>query len=129
MSEMTQKPTHYRLLSTLREIGPYLRESKSNKGSYILDCLSACVDDSRSPEKREFWGWWLELEHLEKSFQARYHTGRYDISGDWKVEAIPQNALSEVNRTQSDFHDKLVSTVRNRFEMNVELHEESVKFV
>ncbi|HGI9685926.1 TPA: sigma factor-binding protein Crl, partial [Vibrio cholerae] len=28
MSEMTKTPTHYRLLSTLKAMGPYLREGQ-----------------------------------------------------------------------------------------------------
>lgn len=65
MSEPTKSPTHYRLLSTLRAIGPYLRESQSTDGMYIFDCLSVCVNDKKSPEQREFWGWWLYRINLK----------------------------------------------------------------
>ncbi len=60
MSETTQGPTHFRLMSKLKAIGPYLREPQSQEGRYYFDCLSVCVDDKKSPEKREFWaGGWI----------------------------------------------------------------------
>ena len=31
MSEMTKTPTHYRLLSTLKAMGPYLREGQCSE--------------------------------------------------------------------------------------------------
>ncbi|MCW8332856.1 sigma factor-binding protein Crl [Vibrio sp. SCSIO 43135] len=129
MSEMTKKPTHYRLISTLRAIGPYLRESQSNEGYYMFDCLSVCVNDKKSPEEREFWGWWLELELSEQGFLAKYHSGKYDSAGDWQGDSIPKKAVAEVNRTQDDFHNKLTATLKERFDIDVELHKESVEFV
>ena len=66
MSEQSKNPTHYRLLSTLKAIGPYLREAQCEQGKYLFDCLSVCVNDKKSPEEREFWGWWLELEQEER---------------------------------------------------------------
>ena len=55
MSEEAKKPTHYRLVTALKAIGPYLREPLCKEGAYHFDCLSVCVDDSKSPEDREFW--------------------------------------------------------------------------
>ncbi|EPW2902795.1 Crl family RNA polymerase assembly factor, partial [Vibrio cholerae] len=45
MSEMTKTPTHYRLLSTLKAIGPYLREGQCSERFYLFDCLASCVND------------------------------------------------------------------------------------
>lgn len=129
MSEMTKTPTHYRLLTAMKAIGPYLREGQSKEGYYLFDCLSACVNDQKSPEKREFWGWWLELERTEEGFEAKYHIGRYNTAGVWGYEALPAHAVSEVTRTQEDFHQKLVSHLIRQFDLSVVLHEESVEFV
>ena len=100
MSEQPKSPTHYRLMSTLKAIGPYLRESQSEEGRYLFDCLSVCVNDKKSPEEREFWGWWLELEQEGQTFAARYRIGLYDVKGDWVDEKLPKKAIEEVNRTQ-----------------------------
>ncbi|MFA0544508.1 sigma factor-binding protein Crl, partial [Vibrio sp. 10N.222.52.B7] len=68
-------------LNVLKAIGPYLREPQSEDGHYIFDCLSVCVNDKKSPEEREFWGWWLELDKSEEGFSAKYNTGKYNIDG------------------------------------------------
>jgi len=129
MSDVIKHPTHYRLLSALKAIGPYLREAQSSEGNYLFDCLSSCVNDKKSPEEREFWGWWLELEKIEGGFAAKYYIGRYNLAGDWEAHNIPKKAVSEVNRTQEDFHKKLVDTLSSSFNLTVRMHEESVEFV
>ncbi|MDN3614983.1 MAG: sigma factor-binding protein Crl [Vibrio gallaecicus] len=129
MSEVTKKPTHYRLLTALKAIGPYLREPQSEDGHYIFDCLSVCVSDKKSPEEREFWGWWLELNRSEDGFTAKYNIGRYNVAGDWDSQALPKKAVAEVSRTQEAFHQKLVDELSKKFEINVQLDEESVEFV
>ncbi|MDN3609229.1 sigma factor-binding protein Crl [Vibrio ostreicida] len=129
MSEQSKSPTHYRLLSTLKAIGPYLREVQCEEGRYLFDCLSVCVSDKKSPEEREFWGWWLELEIEGKKLAARYRTGLYDVKGDWLDEKLPKKAIEEVSRTQEAFHQKLVDTLQSQFGMTVHLHKESAEFV
>ncbi|MFH4821616.1 sigma factor-binding protein Crl [Vibrio alginolyticus] len=101
MSETTQGPTHFRLMSKLKAIGPYLREPQSQEGRYYFDCLSVCVDDKKSPEKREFWGWWMDLESIEGGFTAKYHIGKYNKEGQWVSEALPKKVVEEVYLTQS----------------------------
>lgn len=128
MSDVTTSPTHYRLLSVLKAIGPYLREPASKDGYYLFDCLSVCVNDKKSPEEREFWGWWLELEKTDSGYAANYSLGIYNTAGDWQRKALPNKAVAEVNRTQEDFHKKLVDTLQQRFEISIELHKESVEF-
>lgn len=54
MSEVTQQPTHYRLLNVLKAIGPYLREPQSEEGHYIFDCLSVCVNDKNHQKNVSF---------------------------------------------------------------------------
>lgn len=129
MSEQTKSPTHFRLLSTLRAIGPYLRESQCNEDTYLFDCLSVCVNDKKSPEQREFWGWWLELERTDEAYEARYRTGLYDAKGEWQEKSLPKKAIEDVTRTQEAFHKKLVETLLTEFEIPVSMHEESVEFV
>ncbi|MBW3694288.1 sigma factor-binding protein Crl [Vibrio sp. T187] len=129
MSEVAKNPTHYRLLTALKAIGPYLREPQSEEGHYLFDCLSVCVNDKKSPEEREFWGWWLELDKSEEGFSAKYNVGKYNLAGDWDSHALPKKAVEEVNRTQEAFHQKLVELLSKQFELEVVLDEESVEFV
>lgn len=129
MSEVTKSPTHYRLLSAMKAIGPYLREGQCKDGFYLFDCLAFCVNDKKSPEKREFWGWWMELSPTSDGFEAKYHIGRYNLAGEWHADAVPKTALPEVNRTQEDFHQKLEKTLQERFTLTLSLHEQSTEFV
>ncbi|WP_070970782.1 sigma factor-binding protein Crl [Vibrio sonorensis] len=129
MSEVTKKPTHYRLVSTFKAIGPYLRENQSDEERFLFDCLSVCVNDKKSPEEREFWGWWLELVKKEDGFEARYHKGRYDSKGEWVTEKLPKKSVQEVGRTQEVFHEKLVKATSEQFGLEVVLHQESAEFV
>ena len=103
--------------------------AQDEEGRYLFDCLSVCVNDKKSPEEREFWGWWLELEQEGQTFAARYRTGLYDVKGDWVDEKLPKKAIEEVNRTQEAFHQKLVETLQTQFDMTLDLHKESVEFV
>lgn len=128
MSEQSKNPTHYRLLSTLKAIGPYLREAQCEQGKYLFDCLSVCVNDKKSPEEREFWGWWLELEQEGEAFEAKYRVGLYDAKGDWMDEKLPKKAVAEVCRTQEGFHQKLIDTLATQFGMTLDFHKESAEF-
>jgi len=115
-------------MSKLKAIGPYLREPQSQEGRYYFDCLSVCVDDKKSPEKREFWGWWMDLESIEGGFTAKYHIGKYNKEGQWVSEALPKKVVEEVYLTQSTFHQKLVDTLEEHFKLEVEYHTESFDF-
>ncbi|MEH0665346.1 sigma factor-binding protein Crl [Vibrio scophthalmi] len=129
MTGEKKTPTHFRLLTTLRAIGPYLREVQSSEGAYLFDCLSVCVNDKKSPEKREFWGWWLELSLVDGYYEARYRTGLYDVSGEWRDEPLPKKAVEDVTKTQEAFHQKLIETLSTEFDLEVKMHQQSVEFV
>ncbi|MGF1907913.1 sigma factor-binding protein Crl [Vibrio kasasachensis] len=129
MSKVTKIPTHFRLLTSLRALGPYLRESQSKEGFYLFDCLGVCVNDKKSPEEREFWGWWLELEQQDNQFAARYRIGKYNSQGQWVGESLPKKAVADVNRIQNSFHQSLLTMLENEYGIEVGLHDESVEFV
>ncbi|WP_104401947.1 sigma factor-binding protein Crl [Vibrio penaeicida] len=127
MTENTANPTHFRLLSALKAVGPYLREKESQEGHYLFDCLSVCVSDKKSPEEREFWGWWLEFDKQDEGYVANYSLGLYNVEGNWESKAIPKKAQDEVARTMEDFNKKLKKALSERFEIDYELHKESVE--
>ena len=133
MTDVTASPTHFRLLSALRAIGPYLRETDSQDGRYLFDCLSVCVDEKKSPEEREFWGWWMQLESCVQDgaiqgFIAKFEKGLYNHEGCWEEADIPEKARKEVSRTQDEFMKKLSRVLEERFGLEFGLHEESVEF-
>ena len=128
MSELAKTPTHHRLLSVLKAIGPYLREGQCQEGEYLFDCLAVCINDKKSPEKREFWGWWMELTETDDGFEVNYHIGRYNVAGHWEVSSPPEQAMGEVVRTQQEFHQKLAQTLQERFLLALALHQQSAEF-
>lgn len=134
MTNKVVSPTHFRLLTALRAIGPYLREPESKEGTYLFDCLSVCVDDKKSPEEREFWGWWMELDStmtdkVVDSFVAKFQVGMYDKEGNWVAVKVPKKFKQEVARTQEEFLKKLTKVLEERFALEFTLHDESEEFV
>lgn len=122
MTTTTVAPSHNRLLTRFAAIGPYLRNKKSSEDKYFFDSLSVCVDAKKSPEEREFWGWWLELTSHENGFQYVYQFGRYDESGEWVSEAIPAKHQEEVVSTLNSFYTKLTALLTNDFSLSVTAH-------
>ncbi|MDW6001642.1 sigma factor-binding protein Crl [Vibrio mangrovi] len=117
MPELSKEPTYHRLNAAFKLLGPYLREDKYQSGTYLFDCLAVCVNDKKSPEVREFWGWWMELSHPgEQLFEAKYAIGRFDLAGNWVSENPQPQALEEVHRTQKAFHSKLETLLKEQFQ-------------
>ena len=71
----------------------------------------------------------MELDKSEEGYSAKYNIGKYNIEGKWDSLPLPKKAVSEVTRTQEAFHQKLVDELQSKFEISIQLDEESVEFV
>lgn len=107
MKEETKSITHGRLMTRFAQIGPYLRQNKCEENAYFFDCLAVCVNAKKSPENREFWGWWFLLTNTESGFEYTYGFGMYDLKGEWTNDDVPDKATDEVKQSLDDFYGKL----------------------
>ncbi|MCC8378871.1 MULTISPECIES: sigma factor-binding protein Crl [unclassified Xenorhabdus] len=110
-------PVNYsrnKLLKSFSALGPYLRELKCQNDYFFFDCLAVCVSAKAAPEKREFWGWWLELERQEKGFIYNYQIGLFDKHGEWLPMNIKKEAdLRQLELTLQAFHQRLSDSLGN----------------
>ncbi|WP_340614684.1 sigma factor-binding protein Crl [Xenorhabdus thailandensis] len=100
-----------RLLKRFSALGPYVRELKCQNGYFFFDCLAVCVSAKVAPEKREFWGWWLELEEQDQGFVYNYQIGLFDKQGEWRIMKIKKKAdLEYLESMLQAFHKRLVDS-------------------
>lgn len=62
-------------------------------------------------------------------FVANFQLGLYDLEGNWQSVDVPSKFKAEVARTQEEFSAKLEKVLKERFELQFTLDEESEAFV
>ncbi|MDC0609908.1 sigma factor-binding protein Crl [Vibrio sp.] len=116
-----KEPTHNRLIAAFKAVGPYVREEQCKEGYYMFDCLSVCINDKKSPEEREFWGWWMEVTKDGELLKGQTFIGRYDSEGKWVKEKPAAKAVDEVKRTHGVFCQKIEAALKDKFDLEATL--------
>ncbi len=109
-----------RLMKGFTALGPYIREGQCSNNHFFFDCLAVCINMQPSPEKREFYGWWIDLNAEEKRYTYAYHLGLFDKEGHWSEKKIgEQEVIDKLESSLRAFHKRLRAYIES-LEMTLE---------
>lgn len=103
----------------LNALGPYLREHNCQPTHFYFDCFSICIDANAEPEERQFYGWWLEMDLVDNTFEYHYQFGTYNKAGEWIVTPIPKAFQQDVTQSLNAFYEKLSVCLTEQLHFNL----------
>jgi sigma factor-binding protein Crl len=110
-SDLLLSPSRGRLFKLFTDLGPYFRKLQSTENSFFFDCLDICIDDTKEPEERQFYGWWLIVTRDENGFDYERYDGVYNLEGDWVVKAMTSNNQQIIDASFDLFIERLKSLI------------------
>ena len=118
--DRTKKPSRGRLFKLFTDLGPYFRKLQSTESSYFFDCLEICIDDTKEPEEREFYGWWLVVTNKGDSFTYERLDGRYNLAGDWEAAALSEERQPQLDKSFDIFIVRLQALIKESTEQELQ---------
>ena len=110
-SALPLSPSRGRIFKLFTDLGPYFRKLQSTDTSFFFDCLEVCVDDTKEPNERQFYGWWLVVTRDENGFNYRRYNGLYNLDGDWFVSKIKKKDQKQIDDSFNLFIVRLQSLI------------------
>lgn len=110
-SALPLSPSRGRLFKIFTDLGPYFRKLQSTESSFFFDCLEICIDDTKEPEEREFYGWWLIVTRNEDGFDYERYDGCYNLEGDWVVTKIKKKDQKQLDAAFDLFIERLKALI------------------
>jgi len=110
-SAIPLSPSRGRLFKTFTDLGPYFRKLQSTESSFFFDCLEVCVDDSKEPEDREFYGWWLVVTRDAGGFDYERYDGMYNLEGIWVASKIKKKDQKQIDASFELFIERLKTLI------------------